>query len=177
MTQTERVADCQHEVTDANGLGVADRHVDEFVAFDFKQRDIGCRIGADNFGIEHVTVDQGYLDLVRTLDDMVIRQDVAPLGVDDDAGAGARNFTRASRHLGQTEESSKRFVAERPAGLNGLADANIDDGRRHALDERCEAGNGFAVHACGKSCGGPRAHREQRTGSQQMESIHHVLHI
>ena len=56
---------------------------------DAEDGEVGRRIGADDLGLDGVAVREADGDLVRTLDDVVVRDDVAGL-VDDEAGAERR---------------------------------------------------------------------------------------
>ena len=60
---------------------------------DAEHREIGRRVGADELGLDRVAVREAHRDLVRALDDVVVRDDVAGL-VDDEARAESRDCLR-----------------------------------------------------------------------------------
>ena len=89
LTQAERVAHRHHIVTDAQVVDVGKRQFLQLVALDFQQGDIRAGITAQQLRGVLATVLQRYHDLVSIGDHMVIGDDIALLGIHDDARASA----------------------------------------------------------------------------------------
>ena len=92
--EAERIADRHHPVADPQGVGVAEAGGGQrLVGLDAQQRQIGQRIGADQFGLKDGVVVERHLDLVGVGHDMVVGDDQTA-GIDDEAGAERRHRTR-----------------------------------------------------------------------------------
>ena len=86
LADAERVADRQHDVADLHRVGVAEHERRQVLRVDLHDREVGRGVGADDLRGERAVVGQLDLDVVDTLHDMVVGQDVAILARDD-AGA------------------------------------------------------------------------------------------
>src|SRR3546814_19967516 len=64
LAEAERVADGNHEVSDLQPVGIAERDVREHLRFDLQQGDVGCGVAADEPRFEPAPVLQRYEDLV-----------------------------------------------------------------------------------------------------------------
>ena len=149
MAQAERVADGEHEITHPDALGITDRHVGQPFRIDLDDCDVGRSIRADDLCIEDFPVHRRDLDLVGLVNDVVVGQDIAVLGVDDDARTGARDLALpAARDVRQAEKAPERFVAEVPASADSLAHSDVHDGRRYPLHERRQARQFLAIDHC-----------------------------
>ena len=89
MGEPVGTADGDDKVADAHRVRVANGHVREVVALDLDQRDVGARIRTNEFGVEFAAVDERYDDFIGIANDVVIGQDIAIFGVNNDARAGA----------------------------------------------------------------------------------------
>ncbi len=106
----------------------------------------------------------------------MVCQDVAVLGVNDDARSRAGNLALSTaRYIGQPEKAAKRLVAEMATRGNGLADADVDDGRRHFVHERGQAGQFLVVDHGRESCPCRCRHKQQQAGSEYSEVPVHLL--
>ena len=86
--EAEGIADRDHRVTDAYGVGVAHGERSERArrGLDAEDCEVGGRVGPDHFGLHRVAVREAHGDPARVADDVVVRDDVAGL-VDDESGA------------------------------------------------------------------------------------------
>ena len=172
LPDAERVADGERVVADRQRVGIAELQRDEIVRLDLEQRDVGAGIGADELRGELPAVLQGDQDLAGIADDVMVRDHVALLRVDDHAGAGARLGLTALGHVEVApeerilEERVLRFPAARQHG-------DVHDGRRHALEQRRERGD-LAVDGDRRNAGVGRRdgtceqqHGEQAHGAQR----------
>jgi hypothetical protein len=113
MPESKRVADRYDEIADTRLRRIANRHFFQSLDVDLDNSDVRRRIGANDLGIVDGTVDQRYLDRVCAADDMMVGQDIAAFGIDDDSGSGAGNFARAAvSAVRQAEKASERIVSE-----------------------------------------------------------------
>ena len=64
---------------------------------DLQHRDVGLGVGADQFGLQLRAVGEIDLDLVGVGDDVVVGDDDALLGIDDEAGAERLHLLRRRR--------------------------------------------------------------------------------
>ena len=164
VAETERVADSEDEVADAYAFRIAYRHVGQPLRVYLDNRDVRRGIRANDLGIEDFAVHRRDLNLVCVLDDVVICNDIAVVGIDDDAGTGTRDLAAAATTgaVRQTEEASKSLIAEMAAHIYGLADANVDDGGRYPLDEWRQAGQCLIVDHCRQRGPGCRTQYQQQ---------------
>src|SRR5208282_3582370 len=87
MIEAERIADRHHPLADLQVTRVAKRRDGKIVLHvDLQQRDVALLVMPDNLRGVVVAVLQSYRDGPRTLDDVLVGQDVAVPG-DDEAGA------------------------------------------------------------------------------------------
>src|SRR5712692_8849019 len=127
LSHSERVADCKHDVADAQGIGVAESDRGDRPAFDLQDGDVGFRIGTDGFGFQFLTVNERYLDLVGRLDHVVIGENVS-LGTHDHARAEACRALRFVLETVPEEMPEQRVVEERMARrLDFFAGENVHD--------------------------------------------------
>ena len=89
--------------------------------------------------VEAAILEQRHRDLVGVRDDVVIREDVALGGVDDDARAGAFDLAPSPGRALEVEEAPQQLLLRilRP-GVDARRHRDIDDGRRDRLDDRRE---------------------------------------
>ncbi len=86
--QAEGVADRQHPVADLRLVGIAEGNGRQrLVGADAQHGDVGARVGAQQFRADRGVVGQDDVDLVRAVDDVVVRHDDALRRIDDEAGA------------------------------------------------------------------------------------------
>ena len=119
MLQPEGVADRDDEVADLHLCRVAKSDLRQAVGLDLEDRDVRGHITAENSSFESrpscsVTVIVG-----GVLDDMRVGQDVAALGIKDDAGACAlkRMAARAEIRRSIEEAAKERIFRESGSGL------------------------------------------------------------
>src|SRR5690606_3616422 len=110
VTESERIADSDHEITDLDGARIANRDFREIARFHFQHCYIGRRVRPHDLGIQRIFVEQVNLDLVRAIDYVMIGENVAVLRVDDDTGAGTRHFARPTGNLREAKEAAKHLV-------------------------------------------------------------------
>ena len=88
LADAERVADREHDVADADLVGVAERQRLQVGAVDLQHRQVARLVGADDLRLEGAAVGQFDADLLGAVDHVVVGEDVA-VRPDDDAGAEA----------------------------------------------------------------------------------------
>src|SRR5437867_4377577 len=86
IAKTKRVADGQHGITNLYIVELAKGDGGQLLAFGLEHGEVGFRITATHRRAQPLTVGEHELDVVRTLDYMVVRQHVA-LTADDHPGA------------------------------------------------------------------------------------------
>ena len=100
VVEVERVADRHHEVARLHLIGVAELDLLQRRRRLLQQLDegaVGQRVAADDLGFEldvALVAEEGHFDLVGVLDDVVVGQDQALGGIDDEPGAGALRLRR-----------------------------------------------------------------------------------
>ena len=98
-SEVERIADGEHPFADTQVIGVAHEDHRQPCLFDFQERDIRVRVSADQRSRVFAFVVEDHLNLVSTVDDVVVGDDIAVLG-DDDTRTGRllrRHFALLSR--------------------------------------------------------------------------------
>ena len=114
MAESERVADGKDEITDFDVVRLADGQIGQSIGIDLEQRDIGQCIRTDDLGIERFLVEQRNLNLVGVFDNMMIGQDIAILGIDDDTRTSTRHLAGpAARSIGNAEKAAEHLIAVR----------------------------------------------------------------
>ena len=88
LTQSKRIADREHDVAGAHLVGSAHRHHRRVGHVHAQDGQVRIGVGADDGRRRDATVGKLDADLVRPLDDVMVRDEVA-VAVDDDAGAEA----------------------------------------------------------------------------------------
>ncbi len=102
MIEAERIADRHHPLADSQVLGVAERRDRQvMLRVDLQQRDVALVVMADNLRNVVAPVLRGHRDFARTVDDVLVGQDVAVLG-DDEATAERLGMRRAAEFLQRT---------------------------------------------------------------------------
>ena len=127
----ERIAEGKHDVTDLDVIGIGERECGEVVRVDLQHRKIARRIRADQLRVDAAPIGELDRDVFRSVDHVVIGQDVA-VGAYDDAGA-ERGLTLL-RHLRPLlpfpeEPAERRIVRERE--LLGRTTASLGPNRDH----------------------------------------------
>ena len=132
--ERERVADRDDLVADLSGVGVAELDAREPDAVDLEHGEVGRRVGADDLRRLRVAVGERHLDLVRTLGDVVVGDDVAVVG---DHEAGARSTVPRAGPVVRRDRDDRRLRLLDDRGDVGLA---ADHGRGAADDRRGRRG-------------------------------------
>jgi len=141
MLQAEGVADGYDEIADLEARGIAERHLREPLGTHLEHGDVRVLVAADHLGLEVAPVLQRHGDLVRVLDDVCVGDDVALLGVDNDARAGAAEQVLARAPATRSlEEAAKELVLGKRALLRAVAhraaSGDIDHRGRDFADHR-----------------------------------------
>jgi hypothetical protein len=102
LTNPERIADGQRDVTHHDILHFPERDCrqDQFLAVllgDLEYGKVGLRVTPDEAGIEVAAVAEGYLDLVGSLDNMKVRENIAVLADNDSRTEPGGPWTRPLR--------------------------------------------------------------------------------
>ncbi len=147
-----RVADGEHELADGKPLRVAQRHRGQVLTRDLQDRDVGCRVPADQLGGILPTIEQLDRDLFGVSDHVVVRQNVA-VRRDDEAGAAPeRHVEGGVLGLGM-ERPEKLLEALRQAHAAGRP-ARVDgnhgrcDGLGYGYERGADLGQRFEGAAC-----------------------------
>ena len=112
--EPERVADRDDRVAHGDLVGVAELKRGECArgGVHAQHCEVRGRVGADDLGLDRVTVREAHRDLVGTLDDVVVRDDVARL-VDDEAGSEGRRLRGRRALIGRDDAWGERRRAGR----------------------------------------------------------------
>ena len=86
MAEAQRVANGQHHIANACGIGIAERNRLQVLELHLQDREVGGRIRANHHGICRAPVLQQNLDGIGFMDDVIVGQDVT-LGGHDHTGA------------------------------------------------------------------------------------------
>ncbi len=142
MRQAERIADRDDEVTDADLLRIAERHLDEpGRVLHPNEGNIRPRIRSHHFRLQAAVVGQRNLDLVGVLYDVVICQDISTRRVHDHPRARAADLALQLLRGDAEEAPEERVIRERIARrVDGAPGRDIDDGRGRVGDQRRETG-------------------------------------
>ena len=95
VREAERIADRHDVVADAQRRRIAERDARQVRGVDLQHREIRAFVRADDARREAAVLEQRDGDLVGVRDDVMVRQDVAVGGVDDDARARAFDLALA----------------------------------------------------------------------------------
>jgi len=157
VPEPERITDRKYEIPDSNNFRIAYGHFSKPTGVDLEYCYIGGGVGAHNFRIQNLSAYQRNLDFVRIFNDVMVGQDVATLGIDNDTRTGTGNFTWSTIAIRNAEEAAKCVVTERRVLSHRLTDPDIYHGGCYTLDKRCQAWQRFVVDLCGQGGRGSRA--------------------
>ncbi len=161
LAEAERVADGHHEVAYAQLVAVAELDVGQVLRRDADQRDVGVAVRAEELGLDRAPVRQCHLYVIGVVDDMVVGQHQALLGVDDHARA--QRFVDAFLWDIREQAAEERVVEEGVAHAHHLLGVDTDH-RRHCLfQHRCQRRHRLTGHRSRQGRRG-RQHRRQRRG-------------
>ncbi len=169
LTQTERVPDGDHEVADAQGVGIRQRDRLQVVRVDSDHGDVGGRVGTHHLGLVLAPVMERNQDGVGTRDHVAVGENGAGIGIHDDAGAQALALAFA---LGDIEETAEKGIVEQRAGRlhHPRAGGDIHHTGDGALEHRRQRGQGLAIHRSRELGGGRRGlkhgHGQDQQGNQ-----------
>jgi hypothetical protein len=172
------IADGEHKVPDLYLVGIPQLHLHQALCIlDLQYGDIGAGIGADHLGLQAAVVIEVDLDQLGALDHMVIGQDVALGGIDDDPGAGALHLAPPLLGLllvGKAEKPAEEGVFHQRIGgrVDGALGGDADHGRLHLFDQWCERGHFLVANACRQLCAGRTGDKGQQQRSPTEKSCH-----
>ena len=87
MPQTKRVTHGHREITDAEFVGVGNGNLRQVAGvLNLQQSDIALVVAADKLSVELTAIIKLNADFLRLIDDVIIGQDVAFGGINDDPG-------------------------------------------------------------------------------------------
>ena len=112
LAEAEGVADGDDVVAHLQCVGVRERQRRQRICVDLEQRDIRLGVGAHQLRLERAAVGQGDGDLLRQFDHVIVGEQVAVLGVHDDAGA-QRTGPPELRALALRHALTEEFLEER----------------------------------------------------------------
>ena len=152
LAQAVGIAHRHHEVADLQLVAVRHRDGGQVAGRDADDRHVGVRIRAQELGFHGAAVTEGHRHAVGILDDVVVGQDQALLGIDDHARA-QRALHALAWHVRDAEDAAEeRVVGERPqrAGHpHGLAAVHADHRRVTCLSIGASDGTGWPPTAAG----------------------------
>ena len=123
MREAERIADRDDVVADSQLARVPERHARESARVDLNDREIGALVRADDFRGQASVIEQRDRDLVRVLDHVMVRKNVALGRIDDDARASGFDFVLALLRRIEIEKAFEELVVgERVALRHAAAD-------------------------------------------------------
>jgi hypothetical protein len=127
LADAERIADRQHDVTDARLIGLPEENRRQLRHVNLEHRQIGFRIGADHARLGPARIRERDLDLVCRLHHMAVREDVT-LFAHDDPGPEIRAPARLGIEALTEEMAEHRVVHERlPLDLRFLGRVDVHD--------------------------------------------------
>lgn len=143
--QVERRADGKHPLAEAQRVGTAERQRRQILRLDLNQRNVGCGVATDDFGVERATVVEFHTQFGGVLDHMVVGYDIAVLG--ENHSRTARTLFALLRRtllavaLRDAEELEERVeTAPAAADLDLLNGFDIDDRLHGILRRVCQVG-------------------------------------
>ena len=148
LPEAERIPHGDDEIPDAQRAGIGQRNLDQIVGIHPQHGNVGITVAADNFGAQFAPVLERYVDFVGVLDHVLVGQDQAVGGIDDDPGAQAGRFLDAF-DIGQVEEAAKKGVVRNrqlDASASLAARGDVDHRRGNAFKHRRQARQRLAVH-------------------------------
>ncbi len=175
--EPERAAECQHELTGLQRLGVGERHGRQLVALDLDDREIGLEVDPDDLRPDHVGAraeNRRPRRRPRHLDpetsgaahDVGIRDDVTRR-IDDDTGA------RGTLGPNQIPAAGKQSVACRVRRREDLHHGRTDgaSGRLECRAEIGGSGSGGRARLRGR-CRGGQDNQQQSRGARRVFPVH-----
>ena len=135
LIEPKGVAYGDDKIAHPQRAGVAEIDLGELDWVDLDHRQIYLGIVADNLGGKDTSVRQRDFDFVGPLDDVIVGDDVAKGGIDDDAGprtVGAP-ITAALRDI---EKPPEERIVEQWVSDHGDRGGDIDHGRVHPIQHR-----------------------------------------
>ena len=119
--EAERLADRDDPFADLELLGIADRDLRQVLGFDLEKRHVRALVGADDLGLELALVGQLDRYLVRSVDDVRVRDEVT-VARNDESRADrllvelAVGRAASARHLSETAEELVERIVFRKLG-------------------------------------------------------------
>lgn len=161
----ERIADGHDHVANAHLVRIADGNRGQIGLLDLDDGNICSDVAPDQFRQHAPAVRQANLDARGILDDMIVGENIAVAGVNDDAGAAGpkRVFLRGCSALAfglprQELDKLVRFAGD-PDGY---------DSGNHLLEDRRKRADGAArLRRIAPGITGNERHRTQNCGCQQ----------
>ena len=120
-SEVERIADGEHPFADAQFIGVAHQDDRQPCLFDFQERDIGVRVSADQRSRVLAFVVEDHLNLVCTVDDMIVGDNITIFGDDD-----TRTGSLLRRHLALLSRAPEEKLKEQKEAT-ALAEQRKDE--------------------------------------------------
>ena len=162
----ERAADGHHEIAHAKFRGPADGNGLQVVSPHLDDCDVAVLIGAHQGCFHGPAVVGGDGDLVGPVDDMVVRENVAVGGIDDDPGteAAALPFARAE------EPAEERILHQGVIrGPDPGSGGDVHHRREDIFQHRRQAGQGLAIHPGGQQGvgGAGQPEKEKKAGTEK----------
>jgi hypothetical protein len=122
LPDTERIADREDDIADADRIRISERQEGHVLRFDLEHREIARLVGSDKFRVECFVVIQYDGDLFGSVNDVSVGQ-YRSIGTDDNARTETTLDTRLGiLLLGHPELAEEVVVAER-TGLGLLLNA------------------------------------------------------
>ena len=119
------------------GRGISKGHRGQGLGFNFQHRNVGIRIGTDDFCFEHPLVREHHLHAVGVIDDMVVGYDVSVRFEDYARSEGVLPLLAWDGSRRKAEELPQGGVHKHRGllGFHNVFGADVDDGRRAGLDD------------------------------------------
>ena len=152
LADAERIAHCQHPVPHLEAVGFGKCDGRQFAGIDFQHGQVGFRIGTDDVGGYGLAVGQRHLDFIRSLDDVLIGENVT-VRADDHPGAQIGHFAWARIQAIAKEIAEDRILQGRVGrAADFLLCKDVDYRRNDLLRRRRKRFNGSEGAARGR-CG------------------------
>ena len=134
LVEPKRVADGHDKVAHPQTARIGKTDLDKFIGVNFQYRQIHLGIAANHGRVQQPAVRQGHVDVVGTLHNMIVGDDISPIRIHHHTAAGAARLpvTLPVRHV--EEATEERVFEQGVSDRHGCGCGDVDHRRVDAVE-------------------------------------------